>query len=52
VAKRYRVTVTGRRSGQPRSTPVVPVQTDRGRWLAATEVEAQEAVFELHPLPR
>jgi deazaflavin-dependent oxidoreductase (nitroreductase family) len=29
------LTVTGRTSGQPRSTPVVPVQTDRGRWLVA-----------------
>ncbi len=29
------LTVAGRRTGQPRSTPVVPVQTDRGRWLVA-----------------
>jgi deazaflavin-dependent oxidoreductase (nitroreductase family) len=29
------LTVTGRRTGQPRTTPVVPVQTDRGRWLVA-----------------
>ena len=33
------LTVPGRRSGQPRSTPVVPVQsdsdTDGGRWLVA-----------------
>jgi deazaflavin-dependent oxidoreductase (nitroreductase family) len=30
------LTVTGRRSGQPRSTPVVPVEDDDGRrWLVA-----------------
>lgn len=29
------LTVTGRTTGQPRSTPVVPVQADRGRWLVA-----------------
>jgi deazaflavin-dependent oxidoreductase (nitroreductase family) len=29
------LTVSGRRSGQPRSTPVVPVVTDHGRWLVA-----------------
>jgi deazaflavin-dependent oxidoreductase (nitroreductase family) len=29
------LTVTGRTSGQPRSTPVVPVQNSRGRWLVA-----------------
>jgi deazaflavin-dependent oxidoreductase (nitroreductase family) len=29
------LTVAGRRTGQPRSTPIVPVQTDRGRWLVA-----------------
>ena len=29
------LTVTGRRTGQPRTTPVVLVQTDRGRWLVA-----------------
>ena len=29
------LTVTGRTTGKPRTTPVVPVQTDRGRWLVA-----------------
>jgi deazaflavin-dependent oxidoreductase (nitroreductase family) len=29
------LTVTGRTTGQPRTTPVVPVLTDRGRWLVA-----------------
>ena len=29
------LTVTGRTTGQPSTTPVVPVQTDRGRWLVA-----------------
>jgi deazaflavin-dependent oxidoreductase (nitroreductase family) len=29
------LTVVGRRSGRPHSTPVVPVQNDRGRWLVA-----------------
>ena len=29
------LTVTGRTTGQPRTTPVAPVQTDRGRWLVA-----------------
>lgn len=29
------LTVTGRSTGQPRTTPVVPVETDRGRWLVA-----------------
>jgi len=29
------LTVAGRRTGRPRSTPLVPVQTDRGRWLVA-----------------
>jgi deazaflavin-dependent oxidoreductase (nitroreductase family) len=29
------LTVTGRRTGQPHTTPVVPVQTDQGRWLVA-----------------
>jgi deazaflavin-dependent oxidoreductase (nitroreductase family) len=29
------LTVTGRTTGQPHTTPVVPVQTDRGRWLVA-----------------
>lgn len=29
------LTVTGRKTGQPRTTPVVPVQTDEGRWLVA-----------------
>jgi deazaflavin-dependent oxidoreductase (nitroreductase family) len=29
------LTVTGRTTGQPRTTPVVPLQTDQGRWLVA-----------------
>ncbi len=29
------LTVTGRKTGQPHTTPVVPVQTDEGRWLVA-----------------
>jgi deazaflavin-dependent oxidoreductase (nitroreductase family) len=29
------LTVIGRTSGLPRSTPVVPVVTDHGRWLVA-----------------
>lgn len=29
------LTVTGRRTGQPHSTPVVPVETDEGRWLVS-----------------
>ena len=29
------LTVAGRRSGQPRSTPVVPVVTENGCWLVA-----------------
>jgi deazaflavin-dependent oxidoreductase (nitroreductase family) len=29
------LTVTGRKSGQPRTTPVVPVQTDAGHWLVS-----------------
>ena len=29
------LTVTGRRTGRPRTTPVVPVQTERGWWLVS-----------------
>jgi deazaflavin-dependent oxidoreductase (nitroreductase family) len=29
------LTVTGRRTGQPHSTPVVPVEADGGRWVVA-----------------
>lgn len=29
------LTVAGRKSGEPRSTPVVPVQTEQGHWLVA-----------------
>jgi deazaflavin-dependent oxidoreductase (nitroreductase family) len=29
------LTVTGRRTGVDRTTPVVPVVTDRGRWLVS-----------------
>ena len=29
------LTVPGRRTGLPRSTPVVPVRNDRGQWLVA-----------------
>jgi hypothetical protein len=29
------LTVPGRRTGQPRSTPVVPVEADDGRWLVS-----------------
>jgi deazaflavin-dependent oxidoreductase (nitroreductase family) len=29
------LTVEGRSTGQPRSTPVVPVEVDGGRWLVA-----------------
>jgi deazaflavin-dependent oxidoreductase (nitroreductase family) len=29
------LTVPGRRSGQPHTTPVVPVQNERGRWLVS-----------------
>lgn len=29
------LTVTGRRTGQPRTTPIVPVENERGRWLVA-----------------
>jgi deazaflavin-dependent oxidoreductase (nitroreductase family) len=29
------LTVTGRTTGKPRSTPVVPVETDEGHWLVA-----------------
>ena len=29
------LTVKGRRSGEPHSTPVVPVVNDEGRWLVA-----------------
>ena len=29
------LTVPGRRTGQPRSTPVVPVQSDDGHWLVS-----------------
>lgn len=31
----YLLTVTGRKSGQPRSTPVRLVESDAGRWLVA-----------------
>jgi deazaflavin-dependent oxidoreductase (nitroreductase family) len=29
------LTVRGRRTGQPRTTPVVPVENERGRWLVS-----------------
>jgi deazaflavin-dependent oxidoreductase (nitroreductase family) len=29
------LTVDGRKTGRPHSTPVVPVRTDEGRWLVA-----------------
>lgn len=29
------LTVPGRRTGQPRTTPVVPVKTGKGQWLVA-----------------
>ena len=29
------LTVAGRTTGKPRSTPVVPLDTDEGRWLVA-----------------
>lgn len=29
------LTVTGRKSGKPRTTPVAPVETPAGRWLVA-----------------